>query len=132
MRDHDHSDDETDPDVDGQSLVPVGYKRPPVHTRFKPGQSGNPTGRARGSKNLKTPFRQILNEQVFLRQGQVVRKVSKAEAVLRGLVVGALKGDQRNVLTLFRLAGPDRSIPGQPRCDHKHHQDHRRYGCATE
>ena len=26
----------------------VGYKRPPLHTRFKPGQSGNPLGKGRG------------------------------------------------------------------------------------
>jgi hypothetical protein len=54
--------------------------------------------------NLKSLFKQILDEEVSLREGQVVRKVSKAEAVLRGLVVGALKGDQRNLMTLFRLA----------------------------
>jgi hypothetical protein len=32
-----------------------------VHSRFKPGQSGNPKGRAKGSKNLKTLFHKILN-----------------------------------------------------------------------
>jgi Family of unknown function (DUF5681) len=74
------------------------------HTRFKPGQSGNPKGRAKGSKNLKTLFHRILNEQVSLREGDRVRKVSKAEAVLRGLIIGAMKGDPKNVVTMFRLA----------------------------
>lgn len=32
----------------------VGYGNPPLHTRFKPGQSGNPSGRPRGSKNTST------------------------------------------------------------------------------
>src|SRR5689334_19125820 len=82
----------------------VGYKRPPVHSRFKPGQSGNPSGRAKGSQNLKSLFDKILKEEVSLREGTEVRKVSKAEALMRGLVVGALKGDTRNLLTLFRLA----------------------------
>ena len=82
----------------------VGYKRPPQHSRFKPGQSGNPSGRAKGSQNLKTLFQKILKEEVSLREGTDVRKVSKAEAIMRGLVVGALKGDTRSIVTLFRLA----------------------------
>src|SRR4051795_5467686 len=82
----------------------VGYKQPPIHSRFKPGQSGNPSGRAKGSKNLKTIFQKILKEEVSLREGADVRKVSKGEAILRGLVVGALKGDSRATGTLFRLA----------------------------
>ncbi|MFN3347346.1 DUF5681 domain-containing protein [Pseudorhodoplanes sp.] len=82
----------------------VGYKRPPEHTRFKPGQSGNPSGRPKGSQNLKTIFEKILKEEVSLREGNEVRKVTKAEALMRGLVVGALKGDQRNVVTLLRIA----------------------------
>jgi hypothetical protein len=82
----------------------IGYKRPPVHSRFKPGQSGNPTGRAKGSQNLKTLFHKILKEEVSLREGTDVRKVSKAEAIMRGLVVGALKGDGRSIGTLFRVA----------------------------
>jgi hypothetical protein len=82
----------------------IGYKRPPVHSRFKPGQSGNPKGRAKGSQNLKTLFHKILKEEVSLREGADVRKVSKAEAIMRGLVLGALKGDSRSIGTLFRVA----------------------------
>jgi hypothetical protein len=87
-----------------QASSAVGYKRPPVHSRFKPGQSGNPTGRPKGSQNLKTLFHKILKEQVSLREGSDVRKVTKAEAIMRGLVISALKGDSRSMVTLFRLA----------------------------
>ena len=82
----------------------VGYCSPPVHSRFKPGQSGNPSGRKKGSQNLKTIFNKILDEEISLREGSEVKKVSKAEALVRGMVVGALKGDQRNLSMLFRLA----------------------------
>jgi Family of unknown function (DUF5681) len=82
----------------------VGDRKPPLHTRFKPGQSGNPSGRVKGSKNLRTLFHQILNEEISLREGGEVRKMSKAEAVMRGLIIGALKGDSRSLMTLFRLA----------------------------
>jgi hypothetical protein len=86
------------------NLTRVGYKSPPTHSRFKPGQSGNPSGRAKGSQNFKTLFQKILKEEVSLREGSDLRKVSKAEAIMRGLVVGALKGDSRSLGVLFRLA----------------------------
>ena len=38
----------------------VGYARPPKDSRFKPGQSGNPRGRARGAKNTSTIVRDAL------------------------------------------------------------------------
>lgn len=82
----------------------VGYRRPPLHTRFKPGVSGNPSGRAKGSKNLKTLLHSILNETISLHEGSESRKVSKAEAIMRRLILGALKGDSRDLHALFRLA----------------------------
>ena len=39
-------------DVDAEK---VGYGRPPLTTRFKPGESGNPRGRPKGSKSLDGP-----------------------------------------------------------------------------
>jgi hypothetical protein len=85
-------------------LAKIGYGIPPEHTQFKPGQSGNPSGRPKGSQNFKTLFNKILNEEISLREGSDVKKLSKAEAIVRGVVIGALKGDTRNVAILFRLA----------------------------
>ena len=82
----------------------VGFCRPPLHTRFKPGQSGNPSGRVKGSKNLKSLFHQILNEQIALQDGTQSRNVTKAEAIMRRLIIGALKGDSRSLSTLMRIA----------------------------
>lgn len=90
--------DETDADY------AVGYRRPPLHTRFQPGQSGNPSGRPKGSANLKTLLEQVLKEQISLREGNVTKKITKAEAIMRSLIIGALKGDTRSQMTLFKLA----------------------------
>jgi Family of unknown function (DUF5681) len=100
------SDDDVRDDADPASkpLARIGYCSPPVHSQFKPGQSGNPSGRAKGSQNLKTLFNKILNEEISLREGSDVKKLSKAEAIMRGVVIGALKGDVRSVAILFRLA----------------------------
>jgi hypothetical protein len=95
-----------DDDAEAVSRLPtkVGYGCPPVHSQFKPGQSGNPSGRAKGSQNFKTLFNKILNEEISLREGSDVKRLTKAEAIVRSVVIGALKGDARNIAILFRLA----------------------------
>ena len=35
----------------------VGYGKPPLHSRFTRGQSGNPKGRPKGVRNFKTDVR---------------------------------------------------------------------------
>lgn len=90
--------------VDRASRDPVGYCRPPTHTRFQPGRSGNPSGRPKGAQSFKSLFQKILKEQISLREGDVTKKISKAEAILRGLVIGAMKGDGRSVQSLLKLA----------------------------
>jgi hypothetical protein len=84
---------DVDDDAEQASHPParVGYGCPPVHSQFKPGQSGNPSGRAKGNQNLKTLFNKVLNEEISLRDGSDIKKISKAEAVVRSVVVGALK-----------------------------------------
>src|SRR4051812_26019902 len=89
--------------VDGADYR-VGFRRPPLHTRFKPGVSGNPSGLPKDSKNFKTLLHSILNEQISLQEGSQSRKISKAEAIMRRLIIGALKGDSRDLHALFRLA----------------------------
>lgn len=81
--------DDVKEETDQTALAPtkVGYGSPPVHSRFKKGQSGNPSGRANGSQNLKTIFNKVLDEEVTLREVSEVKKVSKAEALVRGMVV---------------------------------------------
>ena len=93
-----------DEDREIKTPARIGYCNPPVHSQFKPGQSGNPSGRAKGSQNLKSLFNKVLDEEISLREGTDVRKITKAEAIVRGVVVGALKGDARNTAILFRLA----------------------------
>ena len=75
-----------------------------MHSRFKKGQSGDPSGRPKGSENLKTLFERVLKEHISLQDGNVTKKITKAEAVIRRVVIDALKGDSRSQQTLFRLA----------------------------
>ena len=81
----------------------VGYKRPPTHSRFKAGQSGNPKGRARGTVNLKTDLEQELAERIPIREGDRNLRVSKQRALLKAMLAKALKGDTRAASIVLQL-----------------------------
>lgn len=73
----------------------VGYKKPPKHTQFKPGQSGNSKGRTKGAKNLKTELMEELQEMIPIKEDGKAKKVSKQRAMLKTLTAKALRGDTR-------------------------------------
>ncbi len=81
----------------------VGYKKPPKHTRFKRGQSGNPRGRPKGSRNLKTELAEELQELISVREGGTRRTISKQRAMLKGLTAKAVQGDARAANLLLNL-----------------------------
>ena len=93
---------------DDPSASAVGYGCPPLESRFKPGQSGNPKGRKKQSRNGRTIMKQILNEVMQIREGGRVRRVSTFEALVRTTLSRALKGDPKAVnafLLLMRFLG---------------------------
>lgn len=81
----------------------VGYGKPPRQTRFKPGQSGNPRGRPKGTKNLKTDLMEELSEKIVVREGDHSQNVSKQRAVVKTLVARTLQGDARSATLLTSM-----------------------------
>ncbi len=93
----------------------VGYGKPPKHTRFKPGQSGNPSGRPKGTKNLKTDLVEELGEKIMIREGERSRNVSKQRALVKSMLNRGIKGDARataiSLSTMMRLLDTGEGAP---------------------
>jgi hypothetical protein len=83
---------------------PVGYGSPPVASRFKTGASGNPKGRPRGSKNLKTLIRQAMTAKISIQEGPSSRRVGKIEGVVLRQLQSALKGNDRSAMAVIKMA----------------------------
>ena len=93
----------------------VGKGKPPLHTRFVKGQSGNPKGRPGGARGLKTMIRDTLTARVKVRSEGGTRRMSKIEAIIHKLMELAAKGDQRaaiHLMTLYAAAVPDQPDQG--------------------
>src|SRR5579863_1946324 len=82
----------------------IGYKRPPLHTRFQPGLSGNPRGRQKGVRNFAADVKRTLEIPVNLTENGKSKRVSTQEALMLRLREKALKGDARALETLLSLA----------------------------
>ena len=81
----------------------VGYGRPPINTRFKKGASGNPTGRLKGVKNLKTDLQEELAELISVPHGKRGQQVTKQRLIIKALVVSAMRGDTKAAAAVFAL-----------------------------
>jgi hypothetical protein len=73
----------------------IGYGKPPPASRFRKGESGNPGGRPKGSKNLATLFEKELKERIRINENGRSRSITKQEAMVKYLVNKALSGDRR-------------------------------------
>lgn len=88
----------------------VGRGKTPVHSRFKPGQSGNPAGRPKGSKNKRTVghsdrLAQIIlaeaDREVPIKENGEAVKIPVAKAVMRSVIANSLKGVAKSQQIFF-------------------------------
>lgn len=88
---------------DSKGGYTVGYKKPPHHTRFQKGRSGNPRGRPKGTPNFRTALETALKEQVTVNEGGRRTQISKLEAMVKQHVNRAVSGDARAREQLLRV-----------------------------
>jgi hypothetical protein len=95
--------------------------KPPLHTRFSKGRSGNPKGRPRGSRNTSEILREEADRLIKLTQKGKTQRLSAREVIIKQQFLKAMRGDTRAAgFILDRLPetpgetftiGPDGKIP---------------------
>jgi hypothetical protein len=83
----------------------VGYGKPPKDTRFPKGQSGNPKGRPKGSKNLVTLIHEMLDQLIPVREDGRSHKVPARAAIAKRMVHEGLAGKPRAIDQLLKVPG---------------------------
>lgn len=92
----------------------IGYRRPPLATRFRPGQSGNPSGKRKPRPTLSQRLDRILAETVPVTEGGKSKRMSREEVFLRQTVTRAIAGDrQAGKLVLDYLQRRQETAPGE-------------------
>jgi len=83
----------------------VGYRHPPLSTRFRPGVSGNPSGRPKRQRTLADEIAVVLNEIATIREEGRKVAVTKRRAIARELVKLAVSGDLRAASIVLSSSG---------------------------
>ena len=81
----------------------VGYKHPPKTRRFQKGKSGNPQGRPKHTRNLKTDLAEELASRIPITVQGRPAKISKQRALVMALTTRAIKGDTRAATVIVNL-----------------------------
>ena len=81
----------------------VGYGKPPQSNQFKPGTSGNPAGRPKGTKNLRTDLSEELAEKIMVTESGQQLVISKQRAMLKSLMAKSIQGDTTAARALINL-----------------------------
>lgn len=92
----------------------VGYKKPPVESRFKHGQSGNPAGRAKSNapRTSRKALLQIVHEEAERLIGGTNGEVPAKIALVRSIILHAIKGNvQCQKLASSLIVEADKALP---------------------
>jgi hypothetical protein len=94
----------------------VGYSKPPRETQFEKGQSGNPSGRPKGTKNVASVLARELRTKVIITESGRRKSVTKLEAAMKQLVNKAIQGDLAALRLLNAVAQSldDKGTGNQP------------------
>lgn len=81
----------------------VGYGRPPKHTQFRPGESGNRRGRPKGARALKIDLREALSGRHTIQINGKPLRGNRQELMMLTLATRAASGDLKAQALLIPL-----------------------------
>lgn len=81
----------------------IGYKKPPEHTRFRKGVSGNPAGRPRGQASLQHAVCQLLNQPIGKHKGIDISTLKGRDAVALSVIRSTLRGSAKHAALVFQI-----------------------------
>jgi hypothetical protein len=82
---------------DSERPFKIGYGKPPQHTRFVKGKSGNPRGRGKGVRNLTTEIEEELNTRIPITENGTRKRITKRKAIAKRVVNNAVSGDPKAI-----------------------------------
>jgi hypothetical protein len=88
----------------------VGFMKPPRHTQFKPGQSGNPYGRPKKTDTVADVLRKELNTRITVVKDGKRKRLPMLQAIIKQNLNLAVKGDSKafgNLLKALKAHRPD-------------------------
>lgn len=77
--------------------------KPPRETQFKKGQSGNPKGRPRGSREMGTLLEQELDRTIEVTQQGRTIKLTRRQVIVRRIIEKAMQGDPKAIATCLSI-----------------------------
>lgn len=93
-------------DQDKAAPYEVGYGKPPKRNQFRKGQSGNPKGKPKGTKNFATLIQDELKKKVVITEDGKRKAVTKCEVIVKQLVNKSMAGDLKAAPFLFNEIRP--------------------------
>jgi hypothetical protein len=84
----------------------VGYKKPPRHSQFKPGNRANPQGRGKRKRRTEAEIvHEIMTQPVSLREGGKSKQAPRIKLLIKSYGAAALNGDVSAAEALLKICG---------------------------
>jgi hypothetical protein len=82
----------------------VGYKKPPRHSQFKPGNRANPHGRGKRKPRRQAEIvHDLMNGLVEFREGDKSKRARRIEIIIKCYGAAAVRGDVGAAETLLKI-----------------------------